>query len=369
MKRLFIAALCLLQLSLCACSNDMNRRELDEINLIHIMGIDYSDGMYVLTAVFSSGQGADPEKNPSGSEDVSEGKGATPFEAFQDLKLKNKKTVSIASTGYFLIGETAAAEGIETCLDFLSRDETVKMESLVFITQGVNASYFISEGMKNGKMIHEDLEAVEQKLHELVTRIDNTLVNILNEMEDDLSGLLIPYLKTGEDSFNIGGYAVFDGLSLADYLDIDTSAGINIIKNIMRTYPIYLKKGVSLSVSSLKSRMKTELEEGLVWVDIHVDFESMVREVNTDEDIFRVEEQNTLTRLQNAYIEDILKKAVDYSKDTGRDILNIGRIIRNRYAKEWSGIRDEWKDMVPDIQYELHVRSRIAKSFILGNRR
>ena len=43
----------LFPLLLCGCSHDMNRREIDEINFIHVMGIDYSEGEYVLTATYS----------------------------------------------------------------------------------------------------------------------------------------------------------------------------------------------------------------------------------------------------------------------------------------------------------------------------
>lgn len=69
---------------LSGCSHDMNRREIDEINFVHVMGIDYSNGEYTLTAIYSSSQGADPEGG-GGDEESSQGRGASPFEAFQDL--------------------------------------------------------------------------------------------------------------------------------------------------------------------------------------------------------------------------------------------------------------------------------------------
>jgi spore germination protein KC len=344
----------------------MNRREIDEINLIHVMGIDYKEGEYVLTAIYSSSQGADPEKGSEGDEEVSEGRGSTPFEAFQNLKLKNKKSVSIANTGYFLIGEDAAKKNIEKCIDFLSRDETVKMESLIFVTQGSEASYFISEGIEKGQIVHEDLEAVEQKQQELVTRNDNTLVNILNEIENITTGVIIPYLKAEENSFLLGGYAVFDNLSLVDYLDLDTSAGINIIKNIIRAYPIYLDDDVALSLSYSKSRIKSELDNEQVKVVIHVDFETMVKEVNVNEDIFRNEALNNITEMQNDYIINIMKKATNYSTSSGRDILQIARLVQNQHTKKWSEIEGEWDNMISDIQYEFDVKSKVTKSFILG---
>ena len=356
----------LFPLLLCGCSHDMNRREIDEINFIHVMGIDYSEGEYTLTAIYSSSQGADPEKGSAGDEEISEGKGATPFEAFQNLKLKNKKTVSIANTGYFLLGERAAEKGINMCVDFLSRDETVKMESLLFVTKGTDAAAFISESIEMGQSVHEDLEAVEQKQQELVTRNDNTLVNILNELENDMTSGIIPYLVAEENSFLLPGYAVFDKLILTDYLDMDTSSGINFIKNIIRAYPIYLDDNVALSISYSKSHMESKFNNNQVKVLIYLDFETMVKEINSDKDMFSAEALKNITEMQNDYIIKVMQKATNYSINTGRDILQIARLMQNQHNRSWSDIEEDWTSMVSKIEYEFEVKSQITKSFILG---
>ncbi len=361
-----ILVIVLFSFMLCGCSHDMNRREIDEINFIHVMGIDYSEGEYVLTAIYSSSQGADPEKGSTGNEETTEGVGATPFEAFQNLKLKNKKTVSIANTGYFLIGEEAARNGMRLCIDFLSRDETVKMESLLFVTKDMKASDFVLDSRDKGMIVHEDLEAVEQKQQELVTRNDNTLVNILNEMENNMTSGLIPYLLAEENSFLLPGYAVFDENELVDYLDMDTSSGVNFIKNIVRAYPIYLDNNVGLSISYSKSHMKSKLENKQVKVVIHVDFETMVKEINTKKDIFSAEELMNITDKQNDYIIEIIKKATNYSTNTGRDILQIERLMQNQHTRQWGDIEESWRSMVSEIEYEFDVNSQITKSFILS---
>lgn len=350
-------------------SHDMNRREIDEINFIHVMGIDYSLGEYILTAIYSSNQGADPENGAAGNEEISRGRGRTPYEAFQDLKLKNKKSISIANTGYFLIGDSAAGHGLDKCLDFLSRDETVKMESLIFVTQDMDVSDFIAQSIENGMTIHEDLEAVEQKQRELITRNDNTLVNILNEMEDKMTSVLIPYLTAERNSFLIQGYAVFDEFVLVDYLDMETSSGVNFIKDIIRVFPIYLEEQVGLTVSYTKSKLKSRLDNNQIKVIIQLDFETMVKEINTDKNIFTKEELSKLTEMQNNYVIEIMKKATNYSIYNGRDILQIARLIQNQHVKKWRDYEENWNSTISEIQYEFDVNSMISKSFILSNER
>lgn len=349
------------------CTHDMSRREIDEINLALVICIDHFEGEYVVNALYSTGGGADPEKGAgSGEEELAEGKGATPYEALEDLKDKNKKAISIAQAGSFLIGQEAAEMGLDRCLDFLSRDETIKMEALIYIIKDRKASDFVKQGIENDQIIHEDLEAIEQKQQEILTRNDNTMVNILNDMKQSLSSTLIPYLIAEESGYVIEGYAVFDELKLSDYLDRETSDGVNFIKNIMRSYPIYLQDQASLMVSYTKTKLKAELRNKKVVVTIKMDFETMMKEVLTKGNIFIPEVLERLTDQQNQYILSIIEKPVNYSINTGRDILGLARVIENQNFNEWESIEGDWSERIAKIEYRYQLKSKISKSFILG---
>jgi len=367
MKKLLLF---IIPLFLCGCTFDMNRKEIDEINLVYVIAIDYDNGKYTVSALYSSGGGGSPsQSSTSGKEEISNGTGKTPFEAFQNLKLKNKKAISVAQTGFFLIGDGAARNGIDTCLDFLTRDETIKMEALIYIVKDSKADDFLNKAIKSKQTVHEDLKAIQQKQHELVTRLDNTLVNITNDMKQTYSSVLIPYLISKEKSFQIEGYAVFDKLKLKDYLDHDTSSGVNFVKNIIRTYPIYLDNQVGLSLSFAKTKLKSDINSGNVNITIHVDFETNIDEVNTTEDIFTEERLSELTNKQNKYIKKIIKKAVDYSVTTGLDIMQLARIVENQHVKEWKNMSGTWNQSIIDIKYSYVMRSKISRSFIIGNER
>ena len=80
--------LILIPFLLCGCSRDMNRREIDEINFIHVLGIDFADNEYTLSALYSSGGGTDPEGKSGATEEVTSGTGRTPYEAYEALVLK-----------------------------------------------------------------------------------------------------------------------------------------------------------------------------------------------------------------------------------------------------------------------------------------
>ncbi|MDF2511823.1 MAG: hypothetical protein K0S04_1689 [Herbinix sp.] len=348
------------------CTHDMSRKEIDEIDLILVVAIDYEDGEYTLSALHSSGGGADPEEGSGATEEVAKGTGKSAYEALEDLKLKNKKSISLAQAGSFLIGEEAAKQGLDQSLDFLSRDETIKMEALIYVTKGKKAADFVQEGIDNKQTIHEDLDAMKQKQQEILTRNDNTMVNILNDMKQTDSCVLVPYLLADESGYLIDGYSVFNELTLVNYLDHETSDGVNFIRNIMRSYPIYLDNGVGLYISYTNTKLKAKLENQQVTVTITVSFESMLKEVLTKKDVFTRDELDQLTLDQNNYIQSIIEKPVQYSIDSGLDILNLARLVENQNFTQWKSIKDSWADEIPDIKYQYKIQSRISKSFLLG---
>ncbi|MGF7144599.1 spore germination protein KC [Anaerotaenia torta] len=367
-RRMFPGILSLLLCGLlCGCTHDMNRKEIDEIDLALVLGIDYSDSEYELSALYSAGGGADSEEGgASGEEKLAKGKGGSMYEALEDLKQKNRKNITLAQAGSFLIGEAAAEQGLDRCLDFLKRDETVKMEALLYIVKGTKAIDFMEEGIKQEQVIHEDLKAIQQKQKELLTRNDNTFVNILNDMEQSYSGILLPYITATEAGFLIEGYGVFQDLKLADYLDTQTSDGVNFIRNTMRSYPIYLPEGVSLAISYTNTKLKTEWKDNVVTVTIQVYFETMLKEINRSGNVFNRRELLRLTEEQNNYIRAVLEKPVQYSHEKGTDILNLARMVENQNVRDWKGLEKNWKEIIPEIQYRYEVRSQITKSFILG---
>lgn len=365
MKKL---VLLLIPFLLCGCTHDFSRKEIDKVDLVLVAGIDYADGEYTVSALYNTGGSSDPEKKGSGSEKVAQGKGKTAYEALEDLKLKNKKAITLAQTGSFLIGSGAATQGIRESLDFLSRDETIKMEALIYVVKDMSASDFINMGIENKQTIHEDLEAIKQKQSEIVTRNDNTMVNMLNDMKQTYSCILVPYLTADKSGYVIQGYAVFDQFKLKDYLDKETSDGVNYIRNIMRSYPIYLKDKVNLQVSYTKTKLKAHVQKNDIIVTIKLNFETAVKEVLTDQDIFTPTELSKLTDEQNAYIKGVLEKAVNYSTTTGLDILNLARLVENQNFSQWKNIEANWSERISRIQYNYEIKSRISKSFLLGSK-
>jgi spore germination protein KC len=130
-----------------------------------------------------------------------------------------------------------------------------------------------------------------------------------------------------------------------------------------------LDNEVGLYVSYTKTKLKADLKNNGITVTIKVDFETMIKEVITKENIFTQEELLRLTKAQNEYIKTILEKPVNYSIESGLDILHLARLVENQNLADWKGIEGDWDNKISSIKYEYDLRSQITKSFILGNER
>lgn len=359
MKRIIYIICCLIivPIILGGCSKDFMVTEIDEINLVRVMGIDYEEEEYTISALFTTIEG---------KEEVTKGKGKSPYAAYEDLKIRAKKAISIGHTAYFLIGEAAASNGIDTCLDFLSRDETIKMDGLFYITQNSKAVDFLEKAMKNEQKVNEDMEVLRQKQEIMLTRNDNTLVNLINEIKQPYQSVLIPYVVAEEKSFLMPGYTVFDDLKLRDYLDEETSAGVNFIKNIIRNYPIFLDGDVALLITFSETHIASNWESNKLKIKIKIDYETMIKEVNTSDNIWAIDYIEGLNRKQDDYVFDVIERAIKYTKATGLDILQLARFVENQNIKEWEDIKKTWDTAISEIQYNFEFNSRISKSFLLG---
>ena len=179
---------------------------------------------------------------------------------------------------------------------------------------------------------------------------------------------MIPYMTADDSGYKVEGYAVFNNYILRDYLDSETSDGVNFFRNLVRSYDIYIEDKAGLIITYTRTKIKADLAKKAINVKIKVDFESMIKEVLTEDDIFSPQQLQKLTQEQNKYIEGILKKSVKYSTDNGLDILNLARVVENQNVAGWKDIESSWSELLPYINYSFEIKSKVSKAFMLGVR-
>jgi len=353
---------------LCGCSADFNKTEIDEIDFIHILSIDYLENKIVLTAVFS-------ESSNSGSDEMSvktiSGKGKNMFEAYEDLKKNNNKNISIAHTSFYLIGEDAGKLGLSNYIDYLSRDETIKMNAFVFVTKDMDASKFLVNTINDESTIHKDLDAINQKEKQKIKRFNNKISDLFNVIENN-KPILIPYVIILENGFTVEGLSVFKDLKLYDYLDSNTSLGYNLLKNNIKTLPVYLDNGDGLLITNPSVKFDPIIINNKIHININLKLYSTIKEIKAEnlnimEEIINQNNKldiiDSLSERQEDYINTLCDKAINYSISSGIDIFDIqGKVLNNLDLKD---LNEEWKEIIKNINYNIKIKSQITRSLLL----
>lgn len=340
----------------------MKRTEIEEVDIIRVLGIDIVENQYVLTGLINKNGGVD--KSTSGIEIIS-AQGNTAYEAYENLVIKNKKVITLAHTSYFILGDQAAKKGMETAMNFLVHDETIKMNSQIFVLKDLTVVELLEETKKKEMFFHEDLEALSQKQLERFRRNPNTLIQVLSKLENTYSSVLVPYLIWKDEYLYIDGYGIFEDKKLYDYLNYEVSMGIDFLQNNIRSYPIYIENNIGLELNNSKLKIKSDIREDQIFITISVNFETDIKEMIGTNNLMNTSQLKDLTSKQNEYIRNILEGALQYSKTTKLDVIGIARLLEIQHPSQWKEIRTDWKNQLGKIEYYFLIDSKTINN---GNR-
>lgn len=93
---------------LVGCSRDFNKKDMNQIDMIRLVGLDYDGGEFIITAMYGIG-GTDTIVDEIRT---IEGRGSDIFTAFENLRSKNSKSISLSYTGFYMVGEGLAENGV-----------------------------------------------------------------------------------------------------------------------------------------------------------------------------------------------------------------------------------------------------------------
>ncbi|WP_455715096.1 Ger(x)C family spore germination protein [Anaerosporobacter sp.] len=342
------------------CSKDFNKKEINEIDMIRVLGIDYIDNQYSITALYGIG-GPD---TVNGDVETIEAKGDTLFEAFENLKKENKKDISFSYTSFYLIGQGLAKHGIEDTVRYLIKDETVKSNALMYIVKEVDAATIIKDAKEENIMLHDDLKAMVQKRLDSVTKNENTILWIYEDIENNKSSTVIPFFDYQDKKLGMSGYAAFTDYKLVAYLDEDTSLGIDLLNGIVKSSPIYLPDGYGLIINNVKTVLTPSLQSSNIHVTVHMKFDSVLRSIPNPEQVIDNKIRIKIKDEQTRYILELLEKTIAASQTIGVDTFRLSDVLED-YSTIWNALRNHQDDFLEFTKFDYTIESRITKSNVL----
>ena len=175
--------------------------------------------------------------------------------------------------------------------------------------------------------------------------------------------------KDNKDIY-VAGMVVFKNGKMVGKMNHDEVRGLlwvlGKVKSGVIIVPSPNKQGKAiLEIVKAKSKVKPEMKDGRIVMNISIKEESSLSEQTTTENLAT---DKALEKLQEASAEVIRQEimaAFNKSRELKADIFGFGEMIHKKYHKEWKTIEDKWDEIYQTIELKIEVDSKIIKTDLL----
>ncbi len=229
MKRYLIILWTLSLLLLCGCRGDLYAiyRDVERLRPIQTMGLDREAGQIVMSA-------AGPEPDRGAPFALCEAGQGIP-QALTNLQNSFPEAEPYyAHVEYFLLGETAAQEGILPWLEWMERNPQMRLDTGIYIVQGTAAELILgASGSDTGST--ERLESLSRELESLGEGMEFTVRDLavaLAEQGGALCGVVRAMdqreIVKNEDAMSVlpAGFGILKEDRLVEYIGEDEAPGV-----------------------------------------------------------------------------------------------------------------------------------------------
>ncbi len=398
MKKVIVCTgLMLLLVSFTGCNKNLlpERREIDDLQLVQIIGIDKlpeEPDSYLITIASKNLEGEAGQQS-SGSTEVSSGSsvggekalvlsstGNTIFDAVRKLQTHSNKTLFWGHSYYYLIGEEAARDNISKFIDFFTRDHELRIESKLYVVKDSTAKDLIEQFNEGDYYILDKLDSLERNMKFLSISKEMKMHELMKFLDIHHASARIPCIhlvnRDEEENKQIKdietcGYAILSNLKLVGFIGPEISRGMNLITNTVNSSIVTVKditgQKVSLEIISSKTDvipyfngdnlerilLKTKVVSNLGEIHSQVDF------ANKDYISYIESQQSEILKNE---MEKVLKKVLEFKSDC----LNICDGVRLKNPLKWHKIEDKWMEILPEIKFDVQVISKVKGTYELS---
>lgn len=356
---------------------------------ILVAGIDVDGDNIVLTMYtdkISAGGSAGGEQV---SYELYVSKGKTLFDADHMIHEFNSKYLSWIHTKYILVGEDAAKAGLDRLFSYFTEDDETRMLYRTAIVKGMNAQDFLKAVSKRKDGLADYLDTLFGLVKKTGMSREIHLINYEINRNIPWNDVFIPTveLNTGdveaslsqsgsqsgdsggeqEPLIQLQGFALFRGDKLCGFLENDQARALNILNDELYGSQVTVigKNGHSVALEIMKSDTVIKPNYDPLSVSIEVSMNSNLTEFHDGDNPMDADEIKYLEQQQNETIETEITEAIKYMQQVDCDAADIGDKFYHKDPVKWQGIKDNWKQVFPQLQFTVKVDTKIKSTYEL----
>ncbi len=358
-----------------------DRSEIDDLAIVLATGLDLSDeGNIVVTSQFLTPVSSTAPTAQGGDSDsftIISVETQSIHDSMRQIQRKLSRTMYISHRKVLVIGEALAKQGLDI-LDHFSRNPKSRIKTYIVIAKQQKAADLLSSKVPFEKVSGEAIRAIIQtetgvrtKLGELITDMNTegivpTLPSVeLVQMSDQSTQQNANSNGGPSKAYMLSGAAVIKNYKLTGYLSQDQTRVMLWLKNKLHegivTANIKDSGKVSMRVYHTDRSININQINERIKVNIDLRVRGPIHENNTHLDLSNPQHIQSITTEFERYLSEEIDAALNVTQtELKADILGIGEIFYRQHSKQWRGIKDQWDQIYPDIDFNVTVHVEIS---------
>lgn len=376
-----ICAVLLLLVLTVPISGCWNRRELNTLGIIGMIGIDPDSSGHKTTFEIIK-----PEKPLKGGESGKspvkhvQATGRTVIDTFRNATTRFDRRLFVSHAKAVLFNEEIARGGLAEHLDMILRDHELRISmhlvivkdasaaDVMGVASGINTipSGYIDDLLKEHKAHSKNVDSkVIDFLEAYYSKGVNPVVSVVQKVKKTKIGAD----ESDEYELTPEGAAVFSKDRLVGYLDGPETRGYNwvvgkIVSGIVSSPNPALNGINSVEILKANSKNDVEISENGITIKVKIQMIGMLDETtNKTGSLSPIEkipllEQATADVIQQEVGHTLEKVQTEYKSD----IFGFGQIVHRKYPREWKDMQDNWDELFSQATIEVEPEVQIIKT-------
>ncbi len=368
-------------------TNLPQREELTRKTLIQAIGVDkLSDDSMRVT--FAPAMSRDQESLQGSTEEINNvviSDGRTFFEAVKKAQTFMSNTVYLGQVDLIIVGEEAARDDIGKYIDFITRDQDMRMSLHIVVAKGATAEEVLRCDSDDGAASFETIESLLLDAGEMSYAGEIQLRQVVQAIEEETRNPILPAVtiakkeddKGGPATISMTGYGIFEDTKLLRFLEKDAAKAYNLLtgrfENSVAVLPVegigtlsaqLLNASVDLSVEEQDGKPAFAFRVGIsanITERVGKDGNAKAHELRFTEDTMQQLEETLSDQLRSE-----MERVIAQAQADGVDYLGLSDTLYRSDPDGWDKIKDQWGTLYPTLPVKVELESQILSFYTVN---
>ncbi len=382
-RMLTLTLLLILAVPLAGC---WNRRELNTLGIIGIVGVDAeNNGVKTTFEIIKPAKASSAGKGGSDSQGTPtpvkyiQASGPTIMETFRESALRFDRRLFTSQAKGFLFSEELARKGLATNLDAILRDHEMRLTMHLVIVKDSSAADVMGIASGINTIPSNYIEDLIKQYYLHSTSVDSNILDFLKAYTGKginpvvtvlrkVKKVKIGALESEEYELSPEGAAVFLKDRLVGFLDGPETKGYNLVvgkASGVVTFPTPDRGGTaSVEIFKAASKKDVEINGNEIRLKVKITMNGMLDEQTvgfgpTDpRAVMEMLEQGASQSIKQEVEHTLLKVQQEYKSD----IFGFGQVVHRKYPRQWKEMQDNWDELFSQAAIEVDVETKITKT-------